>query len=291
MDDDGLDRRFRYAPRDAMRPTQEIEARATLAAARWVARAVNASGMRWAIALVLSSAAVNAESPGTPFPVPRLGDPAWQVVHFPKIARHTHYEVVDAPDAVGRRAVRSRAECSASGLMVSLEGADLAAGPRLSWRWRVLEPLANKGERTKSGDDFAARVYVMFTFEPAHATLWQRATRRAATLLFGERTPGVALDFVWASREPVGADWPSPYTEEVHVVVLQTGAAPSSDWVREEVDLKAEFQHAFGREAPPPSGLALMTDSDGVCAVASAEFADFELLRASEIGIAAPEVQ
>ena len=62
------------------------------------------------------------------------------------------------------------------------------------------------------------------------------------------------------------------------MIALRSGPVAEPGWRREEVDLVAEHRRAFGR---PPTGalaLALMTDADGTCTRASAEFADFQLL-------------
>ena len=72
-------------------------------------------------------------------------------------------------------------------------------------RWKVERCLDGSfDEKTRDGDDYAARVFVIYTssFLP-----WR--TR--------------AICYVWSSREPAGAAYPNPYTGRVATIVLQSG--------------------------------------------------------------------
>jgi len=171
--------------------------------------------------------------------------------------------------------LHAESECSASALLHPLRGVDLARTPLLRWRWRVAQGLAAGDERDESGDDFAARVYMTFAFEPERASLVERARRRLAAALYGEELPGTSLNYVWASREPRGAEWPNPFAPSSRMIVATSGAA--AGWVEVEVDLLADYQRAFGHAAPAPLFLALMTDSDNRCLRAGASYADFRL--------------
>ncbi len=214
--------------------------------------------------------------------LPEPGEEAWVPLTFPSIDRHTRYEVARPEDLPGRRAFRSRADCSASAMVLRLDGVDLARTPRLSWRWRIDEPMDLPGEETRAGDDFAARVYMMFRFEPEHAGMMRRAQQGLGRALYDEELPGVALSFVWASRLSAGRRWRNPFAEDSAMLALRSGRAPDDRWVREDVDLDAEHRRAFGRAPGVPAALAVMTDSDGSCSRAGAGFADFRLLPARE---------
>jgi hypothetical protein len=203
-------------------------------------------------------------------PIPPPGTGAWQPLAFPKIERHTRYTPADED---GRLVLVAESECSASGLVYPLDDLDLARTPLLRWRWRVDEALTPANERSRSGDDFAARVYVSFVFEPERASLLERAARRLAAAVWGETMPGRALSYVWSSREPPGALWPNPYTEASQMIALASGGA--AGWREAEVDLAADYRRAFGHVAPAPVFLALMTDTDDRCARARARYADF----------------
>jgi hypothetical protein len=128
---------------------------------------------------------------------------------------------------------------------------------RLSWRWKIAAPLATDparhDERTRAGDDYAARVFVVF----------ERSILPTRT---------VAINYVWATHEPVGATYPSPYTERVRLIVLRTGATSAGAWQTESRDILADYHAAFGRDARELHGVALMTDTDDTGTTATAWF-------------------
>lgn len=161
--------------------------------------------------------------------------------------------------------------------MLSLSQIDLKATPVLHWRWRVLEPLSGADERTKAGDDFAARVYVMFEFEPERASWFERAQRQVGESLYGRQLPGAALAFVWTQRVAPGTTWTSPYTDETKMMALATGAG--EEWKSESIDVHSAFADAFGYTAPRAVGLAVMTDADNTCRKARAQFDGFRFTR------------
>jgi len=206
--------------------------------------------------------------------LPAPGSDAWQPLAFPRIERHTRYATVRED---GRPVLRAESECSASALLLPLRDVDLAETPLLRWRWRVEAGLAPADERSRGGDDFAARVYVAFPFEPERASLLERARRRLATAVYGAETPGASLTYVWAAREPVGARWPNPYTAASRMIVATSAASAPAGWVEVEADLLADYRRAFDRAPPAPLFLALMTDTDDRCLRARARYADFRL--------------
>jgi hypothetical protein len=208
-----------------------------------------------------------------PDPAARLaGWEHWEPLSLPRVDRATEYFVVEER---GRSAMRADARCSASALAVSLHGVDLRTTPLLRWSWRVETGLEPHDERSRAGDDFAARVYVMFPFEPEHASWLERARHRVASALYGRELPGHALNYVWSSREPAGARWDNPSTDASRMIVV--GSGELREWQTNEVDLLRDYRERFGREPPAPLGLAIMTDSDNTCADAAALFASFEL--------------
>jgi len=205
------------------------------------------------------------------------GDPGWKEITFPRISRHTRWSVVHPAILGGASAWHSEADCSASAMALSLVDMDLSRTPRLLWRWRLRRPLHVSRERRAEGDDFAARVYVLFRFDPARASLWARARQSAAHLVFRREIPGAALEFVWTSQLPPGSRWPNPIAAEARMLALRSGEADGEQFFQEQVDLVAEHRRAFGDARPEPMALAVMTDSDDSCSRASAEFADFRL--------------
>ena len=195
----------------------------------------------------------------------------WEPLALPWGDAETEYATVRDGK---REAMRAESRCSASALAVPLDGIDLREWPILRWSWKVEQPLARRDERAKSGDDFAARVYVMFRFDPDRATWSERVRHRLGSALFGRDLPWTALNYVWTTGEPPGQRWDNPFSGSSKMISLGAGLLP--DWRREEVDVLRDYEQAFGREPPDLLALAIMTDADNTCSHAVALFVDFE---------------
>ena len=205
--------------------------------------------------------------------LPDPGGEAWKPFVFGSIERHTRYVAVTDADAPW---LRAESACAASARITPLDDVDLTATPILRWRWRVDEGLDVEDERTRSGDDFAARVYVMFRFEPERAGWWARMRHGLGRAAYDLEPPGTALSLVWSSREPEGASWRSPHGDESAMLVVANDARRERGrWHDPSVDLEAAYRRAFGQDPPPLLALGVMTDTDDTCGRARAGFADF----------------
>lgn len=201
------------------------------------------------------------------------GTDGWRSLEFPKVKRLTAYSVVRED---GTAALKAQSDCSASAIYLPLESVDLNTTPRLHWRWKIERGLQVSDEQVKSGDDFAARVYVMFRFDPEHASLWDRARHSVATKLYGDIVPGDVISYVWTSHQSKGSAWNSPYESRSKLVSLGSGLL--LPWTGETVDVAADYVTFFGHQPPPLLALAVMTDSDNTCQQAVAYYADFRFV-------------
>ncbi len=197
----------------------------------------------------------------------------WEAVRLPGVERETRYDVVAADTGAVLRAV---AEGGASGLgcRVALQPADF---PHLTWRWNV-QRLADvtADERSRGGDDFAARVVVAFDAPAAGDAapgLFARL-RDAAAGALGAELPDAAIAYVFARELPVGAEYRSPYTDRLAMVVVRSGPPAAGRWHVEQRDVAADYRRLFGREAPAVRGVQLMTDADNAGGSACALYAD-----------------
>lgn len=180
----------------------------------------------------------------------------WREQRFPFIAA-TEYGV----KAEGNRwVITGRSEDTSCALLRDLE----VMNPTkmvLRWRWRSRGALPGEiAERTKAGDDFAARVFVVFE-----------------TSLIPTRTR--AINYVWATKVPVGGTFPSPYTRHVSHLVLRTNShEPQANiWQSERRDVLAYSGKIFGEPPTKISGVAIMVDSDYSGGRAEADFAEIFL--------------
>jgi len=201
------------------------------------------------------------------------GPNLWQHLYFPGIKRHTVYSVVADKGAGGYLRAESRASASALYRHIDV---NLAEYPMLSWRWKIAGILKNGDARTKSGDDYAARIYVTFAFEPDRATLMTRGRSLLDEKLFGIKPPGSALNYIWANRLGKEKIIPSPYTGREMMIAVESGAGQAGQWVTEERNVYDDYISAFGHSPPPITGIAIMTDSDNTAENATGYYADIK---------------
>lgn len=203
-------------------------------------------------------------------PLPAPGSDAWQPLVFAGVSRHTLYSQTTDEN---HEALRAESNCAASGLVLPVEDIDLSATPLLSWRWRVDQPLDISDERSKPGDDFAARVYVLFRFDSERASAFEWLRHRVGSVLYGDQTPGKSLNFVWTSHAQPGESWDNPFAADAKMIALARGG--SAEWRSETVDVVEHHQRHFGSPVGELMGLAVMTDSDNSCQTARARYSNF----------------
>jgi len=146
----------------------------------------------------------------------------------------THYQSQPALSAISKN--------SASGLIYTYT-IDLNKTPWLNWSWAIDQGLPKTNERIKSGDDFAARVYIIHS---GGLQFWN--TR--------------SLSYVWSSSADIGQHWPSPFTNQAHMFVLRSGDKRSKRWTNEKRNIKQDFERVFGEAIDKIHAIAIMTDTD-----------------------------
>lgn len=194
----------------------------------------------------------------------------WGPLEFEKIPEHTSYRLVADEGTV---VVKAESHASASGL-VCREIVDPRERPVVSWRWKVLNLIDRSDVAAKRGDDYPARLYITFAYDPAKLGLIERAKVEAARLVYGEYPPLAAISYIWDGKAPAGAIVPNAYTARVKMIVVESGASKLGRWVTETRDLDADYRAAFGDDPPPISGVAIMTDTDDTGESATAFYGD-----------------
>lgn len=172
----------------------------------------------------------------------------WQAKIF---AGETRYALESTE---GRTALHADSSAAASGLYREIK-VELGKTPVLNWSWKIDQVLAHGDERTRAGDDYPARVYVVF---PGGLAFWR--TR--------------AINYVWSSRQPVGSHWPNAYAGNARMIAIESGASRAGEWVDERRDVRADYRQMFGEEPGSVDAVAIMTDTDNTGAAASAWYGD-----------------
>jgi hypothetical protein len=198
--------------------------------------------------------------------------PGWkpQIFKRKKGAKQTAYGVVrDGETTV----VRAESVGAASGLEHEIP-VDLKEYPVLRWRWKVNNVVASGDPHRRDKDDYAARVYVTFAFEPDKVGFGERLRYKTARRVFGG-VPYAAISYIWASRTPVGTVIESPHMGDiVKLIVVESGNGRVGEWVAEERNVYDDYRRSFGKEPPRVSGVAIMTDTDNTLERATAYYGD-----------------
>lgn len=226
--------------------------------------------------------------PTAPVSLPTPGEAPWKPLAFRSIPKTTTYST--RIDADGRSILVAETDCGASGFVLRLDPpVDLRDTPRLAWRWRITRPLGadarRRDERRREGDDFAARVYVLFPFDPERASLLDRLQRSIGERWYGRDLPGATLSYVWPRSVPRDSTWTSPFRDEVKLVAIEapTQESQGTAWREVIVNVGRDVRLGLGlADDVPAVGIGLMTDADDTCDVAGAEYADFRWLGPSD---------
>lgn len=242
---------------------------------RWIIRV--AVGALWTFGIVPVAAAAG-DIPR--FSLMQPGQPLTDWTAFRPAANVSDTRYTLVRDGA-RTVLRADAAASMSGLAFPLR-VDVRKFPVLRWSWKIAAPVKSGNMTTREGDDYAARLYVLFDYPIDKLPLATRARLRLARAMYGENVPSAALNYVWDNRQPIGTIQPNTYAERARMIVVESGSRHAGQWRTETRDLAADFQAAFGdQEVPPLIGIALATDTDNTGETAIAWYGDIELLPAA----------
>ncbi|MDD2309281.1 MAG: DUF3047 domain-containing protein [Desulfuromonadaceae bacterium] len=174
----------------------------------------------------------------------------WEIKRF---KGSTDYRIIHEN---GHAVLKSHAKGAASGLTKKIKFSP-AVYRYLKWSWKIAGTVANGNESTQQGDDYAARLYVIF---PGRF-FWQMR----------------ALNYIWANKLPKGEFIANAYTGNAKMLAVESGSSKVGQWVSEERDILADYRRVFGEEPPMAGGVAIMTDTDNTGAEATAWYGDITL--------------
>jgi hypothetical protein len=200
---------------------------------------------------------------------------AWKPLTFPKIKRHTTYSIESEG---GNRVLKADADASASAIVHTSRFA-VHRFPDIRWRWKIQNPLAKGDARTKAGDDYPIRVYVIFEYDLEQASLGEKIQYAAAKVIYGQYPPHSSLNYIWANREHAAPILPNAYTDRARMFLLQQGGAKAGQWIAEQRNILMDYRRAFGTDPPETATVAIMADTDDTGERVSAWVDDLEVGR------------
>ncbi|MDH2372862.1 DUF3047 domain-containing protein [Cobetia sp. 3AK] len=205
--------------------------------------AVASSGL---LAAAMPSAALAADKTFTPAEILAWGEKTFE--------GQTAYRVVERE---GRPALEARAQGQASARYLE-EDISLEETPYLKWCWQVDSIYPGVNEKTKEGDDYPARLYVV---NKTGILPWQVE----------------AINYVWSSSEAKDSHWDNAFTDRAVLLAVESGDQKVGQWVAEVRDLRADYSALFGSTPDEIAGLALMADGDNAGGDATALFRGLSL--------------
>ena len=137
------------------------------------------------------------------------------------------------------------------------------------WAWSVRETVVSTDLTLKGGDDRNLALYFVFASPDLAKTLASRSPRKVL-----DHPDTRAIIYVWGGSRAPGTILRSPYSEKLRTKILRPAEAGS---YREQVDLAADFQRAFGSEPGVLIAVAVSADSDDSDGRIEGEIRDLEL--------------
>jgi len=161
----------------------------------------------------------------------------------------------------GRSAIQGFAESSASMLRRKVDVSSNDLG-RVRFSWMVTDLIAGANMADRDLDDSPVRVVFAFDGDRSQFSAKNTMLSELSHALTGEPMPYAVLMYVWSNNKPVGTVIPSPRTDRIRKLVVESGPARLHQWLDFERDLKADFDHVFHEPAGPLRSMGIMTDTD-----------------------------
>ncbi len=164
----------------------------------------------------------------------------------------TVYQIIQQD---GKSILKATSDSSASGLFKE-QRIDLYKTPYLNWSWRIENRLGKLNEQTKSGDDFAARVYIVVD---GGWSFWKTK----------------AINYVWSSNTKKGEIWPNAFAgNNAMMIAIRSTDDQLHTWKTEKRNILQDLQRLLGDRIRYIDAIAVMTDTDNAKGKATAFYAD-----------------
>ena len=195
---------------------------------------------------------------------------SWNALSFGSIDEHTSYTLVEDKNI---NVVKAESNESASGLTKIIRF-NAKEYPYLSWRWKINKAISGTDVTKKSGDDYAARIYVMFDYDVKDLPEAEQSRVGWYKFFNGKLPPLATINYIWANKTDVGNIVSSAYTSRVKMVTLKNKDSALQKWYVEERNIYEDYKKAFGEEPKEVISLAIMTDTDNTRSMAESYFGD-----------------
>ncbi len=177
-------------------------------------------------------------------------DAQWETKAFHGL---TIYETVAEEKG---QVLRADSRGTASGLVYKIDYS-LDDYPYLLWRWKIAHVLEKGDARHREGDDYPARLYVIFSH-------WFFPKTRS-------------INYIWANRLPPGTFLANAFVGNAVMLAAESGDQKAGQWLEEARNVRDDFRRIFGEDPPRVGAIAIMTDTDNTGETATAWYDDIRL--------------
>lgn len=161
---------------------------------------------------------------------------------LPEIARHTEYAWVSDADAGEDKVLDAQADAAAAALLRQRK-IPFSSDAVLEVTYKVIEASNQADERSKAGDDFPLRLYLISN----------------GLLLYK------TLVLVHSLQNATGVQWRNPYSSviaEFQMHVFAGSDVPLGKWHTVEIEVGKVWHQVFGTEVDEMDAFSIMVDSD-----------------------------
>ena len=141
----------------------------------------------------------------------------------------------------GKPFIKATSNNAASGLFYKIEY-DIQKYSYIIWNWKVDNIIAGGDALRRSGDDYGARIYIIFP-----------------SFFFWNTT---AINYIWANKLPKNQAAPNPFTSNDIMISVESGPSNTGKWITETRNVFEDYKRYFGEDPPKVGAIAIMTDTD-----------------------------
>jgi hypothetical protein len=167
----------------------------------------------------------------------------------------------DITELDAKKVLRVRTDKSYGNLVHPWQG----SVSKMSFNWRLDNPLLLSNLKSKTTDDTALKVCLAFDMPMEKVPFADRAKLKMAQFLSQDHLPTATICYVWAHAESVGADFDNAFSGRLHYFVLNSGESQLKTWQSHQRNISTDFLKAFGNETnvvPPITAIIVGADSD-----------------------------
>jgi len=177
----------------------------------------------------------------------------WEPFLIERGRTQTTYRMVTVE---GASAIEASAEKGAgSGLWRKIH-IDPRSHPIVEWRWRVPRDAVGAASRTSP----PVRLSLGFDGDADKLDVEDRVKLRLAKALTVNGLPYASLLYVWKNDSKPETVYPSPHTERVRHIVVESGERRAGQWITVRRNLLEDYRRVFGEDPGHIVGVGIMTD-------------------------------